>query len=73
MYLLDIYPAREMPIEGVTSNALFEKINVGKGNVVMRNIVPQIFKKSDADIFVTIGAGNVDRMIDEIIDMLKMK
>lgn len=73
MYLLDIYPAREMPIEGVTSNALFEKINVGKGNVVMKNIVPQIFKKSDADIFVTIGAGNVDRMIDEIIDMLKMK
>ena len=73
MYLLDIYPARETPIAGITSQSLFAKMNVAKGNVIMKNMVPQIVKQSDANIFVTIGAGNIERLTDEVVEVLKTK
>ena len=73
MYLLDIYPARELPIEGVTSHELFFRMNVSKGNVISKNTIAQVARKTDAEIIVTIGAGNIDRSCNEIVEMLKEK
>ncbi len=73
MYLLDIYPARELPIEGVTSHELFFRMNVSKGSVILKNNIAQVARKTDAEIIVTIGAGNIDRSCNEIVEMLKEK
>ncbi|RZJ60992.1 MAG: UDP-N-acetylmuramate--L-alanine ligase [Flavobacterium sp.] len=71
--LLDIYPAREMPIEGVTSQWLLDKIhNPGKKLIDKRDLLPFI-KKSDATVIVTIGAGDIGEMVPEIKKVLDEK
>lgn len=57
--LLDIYPAREKPIEGVTSDWLLEKIkNPNKKRIEKSNLIAEI-KKQKPDVLVTMGAGDI--------------
>lgn len=57
--LLDIYPARELPIKGVNAQWLLSKINnTNKSLVTKENLVPEI-RKSNAQILLTIGAGDI--------------
>lgn len=71
--LLDIYPARELPMEGITSNWLLEKIkNSNKSIVKKENLIEKILK-SDAKIIVTIGAGDVGEMVPDIKKALILK
>lgn len=67
--LLDIYPAREIPIEGITSNWLLSKIvNNNKKLCSKDNLVASILE-SDAKIILTIGAGD----IGELVPIIKSK
>ncbi|PZR20193.1 MAG: UDP-N-acetylmuramate--L-alanine ligase [Flavobacterium psychrophilum] len=71
--LLDIYPARELPIEGITSKWLLEKIeNQNKKLVAKSDLIP-LLKMSDADVIVTIGAGDIGEMVPEIKKVLDEK
>ena len=71
--LLDIYPARELPIEGVNSEWLLTKMtNKNKKLVVKENLIDAI-KNSDAKIIVTIGAGDIGEMVDDIKNALLKK
>ena len=64
--LLDIYPARELPIEGVTSLWLLEKIlNKNKKITHKKNLVKDI-KNSEATIVVMLGAGDIGKMVDHV-------
>ncbi|GAA4238146.1 UDP-N-acetylmuramate--L-alanine ligase [Postechiella marina] len=64
--LLDIYPARELPIEGVTSSWLLEKIsNQNKQLVSKKDMITKI-KESDAQIILTIGAGDIGEQVKTI-------
>lgn len=64
--LLDIYPARELPIEGVTSNWLLQKItNKNKKLATKANLIDTI-KASEARIIVTIGAGDIGELVKPI-------
>ena len=64
--LLDIYPARELPIEGITSQWLLNKIdNTHKKLVQKQELIPSILE-SDATIIVTIGAGDIGEMVPSI-------
>jgi len=64
--LLDIYPARELPMEGVTSQWLMNKMtNEDKKLVSKENLIPTILA-SDARIVVTIGAGDLGEMVPSI-------
>lgn len=64
--LLDIYPARELPIAGVNSEWLLSKMtNVNKKLVSKNQLLHEILE-SDAQIFVTIGAGDIGEMVAEI-------
>ncbi|MBQ0787291.1 MAG: UDP-N-acetylmuramate--L-alanine ligase [Oceanihabitans sp.] len=64
--LLDIYPAREMPMEGVTSRWLLEKIeNKNKQLVTKKELVAKI-KESKAQIILTIGAGDIGAEVKQI-------
>lgn len=65
LILLDIYPAREFPIKGVSSNSLLDKIKMNSKNkeVVPLSKVLEKIEKKNFDILLTIGAGNIDTLI----------
>jgi UDP-N-acetylmuramate--alanine ligase len=61
--LLDIYPARELPMEGITSQWLLDKIdNEHKKLVPKQELIPSILE-SDATIIVSIGAGDIGELV----------
>ena len=71
--LLDIYPARELPMEGITSEFLMEKMtNPNKKIVSKENLISEILK-SDATVFVTIGAGDIGEWVEPIKEALYEK
>jgi UDP-N-acetylmuramate--alanine ligase len=64
--LLDIYPARELPMEGITSQWLMDKMtNDDKKLVLKNNLIPTILA-SDATVIVTIGAGDIGELVPTI-------
>ena len=64
--LLDIYPARELPMEGITSSWLLSKIeNLNKKLVSKTDIIASILER-DAKIIVTIGAGDIGELVPQI-------
>jgi UDP-N-acetylmuramate--alanine ligase len=71
--LLDIYPARELPMEGITSKWLLDKIeNPNKKLVSKAGLIP-FLKMTDATVIVTIGAGDIGEMVPEIKKVLDEK
>ena len=74
LVLLDIYPARELPIEGVTSQKIFDKVTLNKKTLIKKEEVLEFLKnKKDIDILVTFGAGDIDRLIVPIREMLTQR
>ena len=76
VWLLEIYPAREQPIPGVTSNLLADNMKPGvcKG-IISRNQVPELVEsiKDDVEVLVTLGAGDLEDYVETITNILKGK
>ncbi|WP_185856400.1 UDP-N-acetylmuramate--L-alanine ligase [Blattabacterium cuenoti] len=72
LILLDIYPAREFPIEGISSNKLLEKIKMSskKKEVSTFNKILEKIEKKKFDILLTIGAGDIDTLIRPLKEWL---
>ena len=70
--LLDIYPARELPIEGVTSKWLLGKIENPRKQLIGKNDIVSKIKESQAQIVLTIGAGDIGEEINNIKQALKV-
>ncbi|WP_313374791.1 UDP-N-acetylmuramate--L-alanine ligase [Chishuiella sp.] len=66
LILLDIYPARELPIEGITSNFLLEKVDLQEKLVSSLDNSLNEIKKQDFDVLLTVGAGNIDTIVKPI-------
>ncbi|MCL2130891.1 MAG: UDP-N-acetylmuramate--L-alanine ligase [Lentimicrobiaceae bacterium] len=64
--LLDIYPARELPIEGVDSQMLLDKIKKTEKILVNKENLIANLKNINPEILVTMGAGDIDRLVDKI-------
>ncbi|MDR3058928.1 MAG: UDP-N-acetylmuramate--L-alanine ligase [Prevotella sp.] len=73
LILLDIYPAREKPIEGVTSKIIFDKVTCPKTLCNKEELLPLLDKKNDIDILLTIGAGDIDQLLGPIKGTLERK
>lgn len=71
--LLDIYPARELPIEGVNSEWLLSKINLKSKKVVEKNDVIKEIQKSPSKLIVMIGAGDIGVLINDVVKELNQK
>ncbi|MBS1604034.1 MAG: UDP-N-acetylmuramate--L-alanine ligase [Bacteroidetes bacterium] len=70
--LLPIYPARELPIEGVTSDLIAGKIRGGKAKVRDKKEVLEIIKgRSDWELVITAGAGDIDTLVEPIRQLLE--
>ncbi len=75
--LLDIYPARELPIEGVTSKIIFDKIVLpDKVLITKEELMDLLTKRMDEgalDLLVTFGAGNIDRFVAPVAEMIRKR
>ena len=71
--LLDIYPARELPIDGITSSWLLNKMTNNDKKVVSKTDLISEILKSDAKIIVTIGAGDIGELVPSIKYRLQNK
>lgn len=63
LILLDIYPARELPIEGVTSQWLLDMIQLENKAVSTLENAVDLIKTKDFDVLLTVGAGNIDTIV----------
>lgn len=72
--LVDIYPAREEPIPGVTSKLIYDCLapNVKK-TLCHKSDILSVVEKSDADVYIILGAGDIDTYAPEIADILKKR
>jgi UDP-N-acetylmuramate--alanine ligase len=71
LILLDIYPAREEPIEGVSSKMIFDKVTIADKCLCSKEEVINILKNRKSDVLLTLGAGDIDRLVAPIEKMLK--
>ncbi|MDE6824237.1 MAG: UDP-N-acetylmuramate--L-alanine ligase [Duncaniella sp.] len=70
LVLLDIYPAREQPIEGVTSQIIFDNVKCSDKILIPKEKLVETLKNRNFDILLTLGAGDINTFIPRIIDAL---
>ena len=70
LILLDIYPAREKPIEGITSQALLEKVNLKNKSLCPKEQLLERIAERKPELLVTMGAGNIDRFVEPLKKMM---
>lgn len=69
--LLDIYPAREQPIEGVTSGMLMPNITSGMKSIQSKENILTYLNVSKPEVLVTLGAGDIDRLVEPIAKWMR--
>ena len=73
LILLDIYPAREEPIPGVTSEMIFKDVTASEKVLLKKEELMDYLSDEPLDVLVTFGAGNIDRYIEPITQLLKSR
>lgn len=71
LILLDIYPAREEPIEGVSSKIIFDNVKCEDKILIGKEKLVETLKNRNFDILLTLGAGDINTFIPQIIASLK--
>ena len=69
--LLPVYPAREKPIEGVSSAMIFNKMKSTRKRMMAKEDIPGKLDTSKLDVLLTIGAGDIDGLVEPIEEKLK--
>ncbi|MEF2642688.1 MAG: Mur ligase family protein [Paramuribaculum sp.] len=69
--LLDIYPARELPIPGVTSQIIFDRITAPAKRMVSRDELPAAIAATPFEVLLTAGAGDICDKLPEIVQLVK--
>lgn len=73
LILLDIYPARELPIPGVSSQMILDKVTAAEKVLVRKEELMSVLENEKLEVLVTFGAGNIDRFVEPITKMLEKK
>ena len=72
--LTEIYPAREQPIEGVTSQLIYDNLRPGiEKSIIRKDDVLDLVKQRDFDVLVILGAGNLDNYMPQITKIIENK
>ena len=72
--LTEIYPAREEPIEGITSKLIFDDLKPGvEKTIIRKDDVLDYVKSRDFDVLVVLGAGNLDNYVPQIAKIIESK
>lgn len=73
LILLEIYPARELPIKGVSAEMLLEKVTITNKQLVPINEVLNYVENHQPQVLVTLGAGDIDTLVEPISTLLMSK
>ena len=72
VWLLQIYPARELPMEGIESELIYNLIPKDNKRILHTDeLIEELKNKEDLDVVMTIGASDIDKYHGQIIDVLK--
>ena len=70
LILLDIYPAREAPIEGITSGVLLEKTRLANKKICTKAELMNLIGTEKPELLVTMGAGDIDRFVEPLQELI---
>ncbi|MBD5415594.1 MAG: UDP-N-acetylmuramate--L-alanine ligase [Bacteroides sp.] len=71
VYLLPIYPARELPIPGVTSEIILDRITCPEKQIIEKEQLVDALAAADFDVLLTVGAGDINLLLPRIVDACK--
>ncbi|MCF6357516.1 MAG: UDP-N-acetylmuramate--L-alanine ligase [Draconibacterium sp.] len=71
--VIPLYPAREKPVKGVSSEIIFNKMNLDNKYLASKDETLEMLKNRESDVVLTMGAGDIDRMVENIVEILKSK
>jgi len=70
LILLEIYPARELPLEGINSQYLLDKISLKDKEICVKDLVVERIKNKQPELLLTVGAGDIDTLIQPLKTLL---
>ena len=75
MILLDIYPAREEPIPGITSKIIFDAVTISNKRMVQKEDLLDLITKeqNQLEVVLMVGAGNIELLVDPVKQILDKK
>jgi UDP-N-acetylmuramate--alanine ligase len=73
LYLLPIYPAREKPMPGVTSDVLLAKITAKSKRLIAKEELVEAFELTSNQVVLTVGAGDIDRLVKPLKEKIQNK
>lgn len=73
LILLDIYPARELPIPGVTSKIIFDEVTCKEKEMCSKENLLNVLKNKNLEVLITVGAGDIDRLVQPIAEEVRDK
>ena len=75
LILLDIYPAREEPIPGVTSALIFDQVTLpaDRKKLIQREELLALVEQESFEVVLMVGAGNIDRLVEPVKEILVQK
>ena len=71
LILLDIYPARELPIEGITSQTLLDKVQMSNKRICLKAELINLIDSEKPELLITMGAGDIDRFVEPLEKLIK--
>ncbi|HNP48156.1 MAG TPA: UDP-N-acetylmuramate--L-alanine ligase [Bacteroidia bacterium] len=71
LVLLDIYPAREQPIDGVNSKLIWDKVTLKTKSLARLSDFPEALRQHEFDVLLTLGAGDIDQLVNPITEYLQ--
>ncbi|MGY3053671.1 UDP-N-acetylmuramate--alanine ligase [Pedobacter sp. UYEF25] len=71
LFLLEIYPAREKPIEGIDSTFLLDKIRLDSKKVCSKDFILEYVKKLKPELLLTVGAGDIDTLREPLKNLMQ--
>lgn len=71
--LLDIYPARELPIEGISSEIILNKMSLNNKHILSKEGAVKWIAASKNEVLITAGAGDIDALVEPIKQILEQK
>ncbi|MFC2080977.1 UDP-N-acetylmuramate--L-alanine ligase [Bacteroidota bacterium] len=69
LILLDIYPARENPIEGVSSRLIYDRVDLENKILIEKEQLMQVLEERHPELLLTLGAGDIDQFVDPIVNL----
>jgi UDP-N-acetylmuramate--alanine ligase len=73
LILLDIYPAREAPLPGITSEVIFREVNLSEKVLIKYEQLLKVLQERDPEVLLTMGAGDIDRMVEPLKSWMERK